>query len=160
MSDTITAGVLLILIPSSFSLFSSRHRRSYRYVCLDMRVRLIANKLKVRVLEFKYRFDSGIQLHHRRRIGFPRDLNSCLLQVVEVKVGVAEGMYEFTRFESAYMRDHHGKQRVGGNVEGRAQEDVGGPLIKLAGQLALCHVELKKGVARREGHALNLGNVP
>ena len=48
--------------------------------------------------------------------------------------------------------DHVGEQGVAGNVEGHTQAHVSRPLVQLAGQLPIHHVELAEGVAWGEGH--------
>lgn len=50
------------------------------------------------------------------------------------------------------VRNHVGEQGVAGDVEGHAQAHVSRPLVQLAGQLAVPHVELAEGMARRKGH--------
>ena len=47
------------------------------------------------------------------------------------------------------MGDEAGQQRVGGDVEGHAQPQVARPLVHLAGQLPLRHVELRRKVRRK-----------
>jgi len=75
-------------------------------------------------------------------------------------MAVAAGPDEIPDFQPSLLRHHVGQQRVGGDVEGHAQEDVGAALIKLAGQLAVGHVELEQGVAGRQLHARHVGHVP
>src|SRR5690606_33277304 len=48
----------------------------------------------------------------------------------------------------------------GGDVEWHAEEDVGAALVELAGESALRHVELEQGVAGRERHSIELGDIP
>lgn len=50
------------------------------------------------------------------------------------------------------MCDHVGEQGVAGNIEGHTQAHVSRPLVQLAGQLPIHHVELAEGVAWGEGH--------
>ena len=50
------------------------------------------------------------------------------------------------------MGDHVGEEGVAGDVEGHAEAHVPGPLVQLAGQLAVAHVELAQGVAGGQGH--------
>ena len=58
------------------------------------------------------------------------------------------------------LRDHACQQGVGRDVEGHAQEGVRRPLVQLAGELAVGHVELEERVARGQGHVLEFGDVP
>lgn len=52
------------------------------------------------------------------------------------------------------------QQRVAGNVERYAQERIGGPLVQVAAQLALCHVKLEKRVTGRQRHLVQIAYVP
>ena len=52
------------------------------------------------------------------------------------------------------------EERVGGDVEGDAQKEIGAPLVELAAQDAVGHEEVKENVARREGHPADLRRVP
>ena len=83
-----------------------------------------------------------------------------LLEVVGVEVRVAEGVHEVAGPVAADLRHHQGQQRVGGDVEGHAEEDVGAALVELAGQLAVGDVELEQAVAGRQRHAVDVGRVP
>ena len=51
-------------------------------------------------------------------------------------------------------------RRVGGDVEGHPEEDVGAALVELAGQSAVRHIKLEEGVAGRQRHRVDLGDVP
>ncbi|MNY14828.1 hypothetical protein D3C86_1480170 [compost metagenome] len=52
------------------------------------------------------------------------------------------------------------QQRVAGDVERHAEEDVGAALVELAGQLAIGHVELEERVAGRQLHLRDFAHVP
>ncbi len=89
--------------------------------------------------------------------------------MVAIEVGVAERVHKVTDPQSGHLRDHVGQQRVGGDVEGHTEEDVGAALIQLARQAATpvgvissggCDVELEHGVAGRQRHLRHLGDVP
>ena len=80
--------------------------------------------------------------------------------MVVVDVDVAAGPDEFAGFQPGLLGQHAGQQRVGGDVERHAQEHVRGPLVQLAGQLAVGDVELEERVAGRQRHVLELGHVP
>lgn len=43
------------------------------------------------------------------------------LFVIGVDVTVADGVYEFARFEASDVRDHQGQQCVAGDIEGHSQ---------------------------------------
>lgn len=59
------------------------------------------------------------------------------------------------------MGYHHGKEGVGGDVEGDTEEDIGAALVELAGEVAVAiDVELEEGVAGGEGHFMDFTGVP
>ena len=58
------------------------------------------------------------------------------------------------------MRHHHGQQGIRGDIERHAEEDIGAPLVELAGEPAIGDVELKEDMAGRERHLGEFGNVP
>ena len=73
---------------------------------------------------------------------------------------VAEGVDEFLGLQSADLCDHHGEQGVGGDVEGDAEEEIRAALVELAAEFAVGHVELDEGVARGQGHLVDLAGIP
>ena len=74
--------------------------------------------------------------------------------MVLVKMQIAEGVDEFAGAKTAHLRDHHREQRVGRDVERHAEKKIGAALVKLAAELAVLDVELKKHVTRRQRHLL------
>ena len=94
----------------------------------------------------------GVELQAGQRARLAGQLQPGLVEVVEVEVGVAEGVHEVARLEVADLGHHHRQQRVGGDVERHAEEDVGGALVELAGEPAVGDVELEQRVARRQRH--------
>ncbi|MNY81170.1 hypothetical protein D3C86_2225920 [compost metagenome] len=68
--------------------------------------------------------------------------------MVVVDVHIPAGPDELARLQANLLREHARQQRIGSNVERDAQECVRGSLVQLAGQLAVCNVELEEGVAR------------
>ena len=52
------------------------------------------------------------------------------------------------------------EQRIAGDVERHAEEDVGAALVELARQLAVGHIELEERVAGGQLHARDVGHVP
>src|SRR5688572_12242692 len=80
-------------------------------------------------------FPPGIQLHPRERSEVAGELLARLVEMVLVEVQVAEGVDEFAGGKIANLRHHHGEERIGGDVEGNAEEQVGAALIKLAAEL-------------------------
>ena len=73
---------------------------------------------------------------------------------------VAEGVDELAGLQAGDLRHHHGQQRIGGDVERHAEEDVGGALVELAGELAVGDVELEQAVAGRQRLLVDVGRVP
>ncbi|MNY59332.1 hypothetical protein D3C86_1957690 [compost metagenome] len=68
--------------------------------------------------------------------------------MVVVNVSIAQRVDKVTDFQANNLCDHMHQQRIRGNVEGNAQEDIGRTLIQLASQLTIGHVELEHRVAR------------
>jgi len=75
-------------------------------------------------------------------------------------VAVAPCPHEVADLQARLLRQHVGQQRVGSDIEGHAQEDVGAALVQLAGQLAVSHIELEEGAAGRQLHLRDVGHVP
>ena len=74
------------------------------------------------------------------------------LDVIQVNVCISQSVHEVTWLQVRDVCDHVGEQGVAGNVEGHTQAHVSRPLVQLAGQLPIHHVELAEGVAWGEGH--------
>ena len=83
-----------------------------------------------------------------------------LLDVVVVDMAVTAGPDELPHVESGLRRHHVGEQRIAGDVERHAEEQVGAALIQLAGQPAVGDVELEERMARRQRHLRDLADVP
>ena len=73
---------------------------------------------------------------------------------------VAERVDEVACAEPGHLGDHVGQERVRGDVERHAEEEVGGPLVQLAREPVARDVELEERMAWRERHARQLGHVP
>src|SRR4051812_39584734 len=54
-----------------------------------------------------------------------------LLEVIGIEVAVAAGPHEYPRLEPALSRQHVRQERVRGDIERHAEEEVGTALIKL-----------------------------
>ena len=80
--------------------------------------------------------------------------------MIDVEVRVAEGMHEVSRLQPGRLGDEVRHQRVAGNIEGHAKEDIGRTLVELAGEPPLADIELEQAVAGRELHLAEIGNVP
>jgi hypothetical protein len=72
--------------------------------------------------------------------------------MIQVQMGVPQGMHEITRLQLADLRDHQCEQRIRGNIEWHAEKNVGTALVHLTGQFSVGHIELEKSVAGHEGH--------
>lgn len=83
-----------------------------------------------------------------------------LVVVVVVDVDVATRPDELAQFQTALVCDHHRQQCVAGDIERHPEEHVTAPLVQLARQLAIDHVELEQGVARRQRRIRNILRIP
>ena len=127
---------------------------------LDSRPRVVSFEGEVFVAESENILHVGLDPHGGQGAGRTGQLCLDLLQEVQVDVGVAERVDEFAGLEPYHLCHHHGEQGVGGDVEGYAEEQVGRPLVELAAELAVGHVELEQGMARRQSHVRDVGHVP
>ena len=80
--------------------------------------------------------------------------------MIEIDMGVACGVDEFSGLESAHLRHHHAEKGVGGDVEGDTKKTVGRTLIELKGELPIRYVKLEEGMARRQVHILYIRHIP
>ena len=83
-----------------------------------------------------------------------------MIQMVEIKVGIAEGVDKFPRLQVKDLGDHHGQQGVGRNIERYPQKDVSTALVELAGKFVFEDIELEEQMARRESHFFEFANIP
>ena len=113
---------------------------------LDSRMMFVTHEFEILVLVVEDRRRSAFDLHLRIGVRRTRELRLHLLEMVAVDVAITSGPDEIAEFQIALLRHHHRQQRVAGDVEGHAEEDVCASLIQLAGQFALGHIELKKRV--------------
>src|SRR5690606_9887309 len=104
--------------------------------CLDAGMVLVADHLDVLVGVVEDR-RTGREPQPRVRVGVARELRGHLLHVVVVDVAVAAGPYEVADREPGLCRHHVRQQRVRGDVEGHAEEQVGRALVELAAQPAV-----------------------
>lgn len=125
-----------------------------------MGMRVIALESEIGIFETEDILHLRINLHDRQRTRFAGYLETSLLEMVEIEVGVAESVDEIARLKVAYLRHHLEQKGVGGDVERDAEEAVGTALVELKTQLAVGDVELEKGMARRQLHVREVGDVP
>ena len=73
---------------------------------------------------------------------------------------VAAGPDEHARLQPAFARQHVGQQRVAGDVERHAEEEVGAALVELQVEPARRDLGLEQAMAGRQRHPLDLARVP
>jgi hypothetical protein len=126
---------------------------------------LVAREFKILEGETVDVGDIRVDLHLRERVRLASELEFRLLKVIGVKVQVAEGVHELAGLVSANLREHHGEEGVGGDVEGDAEKEVSASLVELAAEagrlrVGIVNVELKEKVAGWKGHLIDLGHIP
>src|SRR5947207_15235930 len=99
-------------------------------------MRVVIDKLEVFELEILNIFDVRIQIHPRQRSTITGQLFARLVEMVIVKMQIAECMDEIYRCKIDSLRHHNGEECVGRNVERHAKKQIAAALIKLAAQLA------------------------
>ena len=73
---------------------------------LNMRPRVIALQLEVFVLEVEERLDVGIQNHTGQGTRLAGELQVCLVEMVQLEVGVAGGVDEVASFHARHLCHH------------------------------------------------------
>jgi hypothetical protein len=123
-------------------------------------MRIVIHQFKI--LEFKVAdaFHRRIQFHLRQRTRLARELQLRLLDMVRVKMQVAERVDEFARLQPADLRDHQREQRIAGDVERHAEKNIRAALIHLAAQFAVAHIKLKQRMAWRQHHLSDFAWIP
>ena len=96
-----------------------------------MGMRVIALQLEILVLEVEDALHIGIDVHDGQFARFTGELQTCLVKVVQIQVGVARGMNELTGLQTCHLCHHLEQERIGGDVEGYPQEGVGRTLVEL-----------------------------
>src|SRR5690554_533066 len=91
--------------------------------------------------------DTGIEPERGQGHRAAAELKLRLLDMIQIKMCVAQGVHKVAGLEPGDLRDHRRQKRVGGDVKGQPQKDIGAALVELAAQPPLAHVELKKRVA-------------
>lgn len=125
-----------------------------------MWIGIVVHQFKIFVPEAKNIFHIGIYFHIGQRSRLTRKLQFHLFQVVQVDVGITEGVNEFTLLKSRHLGHHLQQQGVRGNIERHAQKYVGTPLVELQAQFTLCHIELEEGMTGWKVHVGDIGYVP
>jgi len=123
-------------------------------------MRVVIHEFKILELEVADVAHRRIQFHLRQRTRPARELQFRLLDVVRVKMQIAERVDEFARLQPTHLRDHQREQCVAGDVERHAQKNIRAALVKLAAQLAFAHIKLEQRVARRQRHRPQFARIP
>jgi hypothetical protein len=100
------------------------------------------------------------QGHGGQGAGVAAELQVHLLQMVKIEVGVTQGVDKLTRLQIRHLGHHLQQERIGSDIERHAQENVGAALVELAGKPPIGYVELKQAMAWRQGHLVDLADVP
>src|SRR6218665_2048172 len=106
--------------------------RSDRHWRLDRGVASVVQPLEIFVAVVEDAVGPAPDAQLRVGVGAARQLGLHLRVVVVVDMAVATGPDELTHVQLALLGHHMGQQRVAGDVEGQAQEDVGAALVELA----------------------------
>ena len=123
-------------------------------------MRVVAFEFKILELEIKDAVDVAIDDEAR---GFARgagELGLNLLHMVGIDVRVAHGVDELPRFVARHMGEHFQQERVGGDVEGHAEEHIGGALVELQVHGAVLDADLPERVTGGQRHIVHLAWVP
>ena len=96
-----------------------------------MWVRVVVFQLEVFKFEVKNIFHIGVNHHAGQGAWFATELQTCLLQVILIQVGVACGVHEFSWFQTADLCHHHEQQSVTCNIKWHAQEGICRALVEL-----------------------------
>ena len=104
--------------------------------------------------------DALVDFHRRELEPLTGELQVRLVDVVRVQMHDVPRPDELARLQAALLGHEHGQQRVAGDVEGHAQEQVGAALRQCAGELSILDVELEQRVAGRQLHLVEISDVP
>ena len=121
---------------------------------------VIAFDCDVLVREFIDAGNGGVETQSRKLQWLPLDLHLRLLHVIEIEMTVPSSPNELTGLQSAYLGNHAGQEAIRRNVEWDAKECIGTPLIKIAGQPPLIHIELEEGMAWHQRHFVQFAYIP
>ncbi len=123
-------------------------------------MRVVAFEFKILELEIKDAFDFAIDDEARRLARGAGELGFHLLHMVGIDMRVAHGVNELPRFIARHMGEHFQQQRVGSDVEGHAEEHIGGALVELQVHGAVLDADLPERVTGGERHVIDLSRVP
>ena len=123
-------------------------------------MRIVAFEREIFESEVFEIFDLGIEDHARERATLASELFAGLVEVVRVKVEVAEGVDKFPGLESGDLRHHQGEQGIGGDIERNTEKEIRTALVELAAYLPFLHIKLKQSMAWRESHEIEFPRIP
>ncbi len=123
-------------------------------------MRIVALQREILEAEGIEVFNGGIDLHHRPGARLARELEFRLLQMIRVKMQIAEGVDKFAWLQITHLRDHQGEQRVAGDVERHAEKKIRAALVELATKPSLIDEELEQTMAGRQRHLFDVRHVP
>ena len=92
---------------------------------------------------------AGLEAQAREGTRLALQLLARLLQMVEIKVRIAQRQDEIGGFQAGNLRHHKRKQRIRRDIERHAEEQVGASLIHLARKPPVGDVKLEKQMAGR-----------
>src|SRR4029450_8535746 len=72
----------------------------------DRWMRVVTDQLKIFELKIPNVLDGGVQFHPRQRSTITRQLFVRLLEVISIKMQIAERVNKISRLQVAYLRDH------------------------------------------------------
>ena len=110
---------------------------------------VIIGELEVLVVEGEDVLDVRVYLHLGQRTWGAGELQLCLLQVIEVEVGIAGGVNEVAALQPCHLCHHLKEEGVGCDIEGHTKEGVCAALIELQGEFAVSYIELEQTVTGR-----------
>src|SRR2546430_14519551 len=122
-------------------------------------MRVVANELEIFELKVANVFDRRIQFHPGQWPTLAGELLMRLVEMVFVKMQIAEGVHKITGSQIHDLRYHHCEQRIRRDVERHTEKQVCAALIQLATQLAVLRVKLEKHVAWRQRHLVNFSRI-
>ena len=114
---------------SATATISEIRKSSDRDSSRDMRVEAIPIQSEIVVGKSEYIVNLGIQRHPWQQIWIAQQLLVGLLDMISVKMRIAQCMYEIARLQPCRLRDHQRQQRVGRDVERHAEKYIGAALI-------------------------------
>ena len=122
---------------------------------LDVGPRFVADEFEVFIMEVEDRLDIRIDLHEWEWTRTTGKLQPCLVQMVQIEMGIASSVDKVTWFISCHLGHHLQEECIAGNIERNAEEGIGTALIKLQRQTPFlvrilssrAGIELENGVA-------------